>query len=173
MKVVKTCLIMVLGVFMVGVSVVIMIGWVYSPDRYESENRSNWPITQGKVINIEAKQDIDDDAPISTMFSTKNWFVIVSFVYEIEGVQYSGFQNWYESKAEAEKGKLKYSPGSVINVYYNPDSPGTSVIEPKKVAFMWVDYIWVLLLTGFLFLGSGMGTILVALNRFKNRNVTS
>jgi len=163
---------MILGIFMVGVSVVIIIGWAYGSDRYESENRSAWPITQGKVINIEAKQDIDDDAPISTMFSSKNWFLTASFVYKIEGVQYSGFQNWYESKTEAEKDKLKYPPGSIIDVYYNPDSPSSSLIEPSKVAFTWADYIWVLLLAGFLFLGSGIGAIFAALYRFKNRNVT-
>jgi hypothetical protein len=173
MKMVKACLLMILGIFMVGVFIAIIIGWAYSSDRYESENKSNWPITQGKVINIEAKQDIDDDTPISKMFSSEDWFVTASFVYEVEGVQYSGSQNWYESKTEAEKGILTYSPGSIINVYYNPDSPGTSVIEPTKVAFTWADYIWALLLVGFLFLGGGISVIFAALDRFKNRNITS
>jgi hypothetical protein len=140
MRTVKACLLMLLGILIVGIVVSGIIGVAFfSSGSYSRETRSQWPTVQGTVLGFEAGEDVGNDTPIYVLFSSKKWFVTVSFAYEVEGAHYLWGQSWYEPKAEAAKEKVKYSPGSIINVYYNPDKPDIAVVEPMKIAFAWTD----------------------------------
>jgi hypothetical protein len=171
MRLVKASLLMLLGIIIVVITIggIIAVAF-FSSGSYSRETRSQWPVVQSTILSFEAREDVGNDTPINVRFSSKDWFVQVSFTYEVSGVRYFGYQQWYESKAEAEKEKVYYLPGSVIDVHFNSDKPYIAVVEPTKIAFAWIDWWWVYLLSGLLFLGVGIGAILTSLDRFKTRN---
>ncbi|OGO25296.1 MAG: hypothetical protein A2144_04895 [Chloroflexi bacterium RBG_16_50_9] len=168
MRIVKVLLRLLLGIFLVGIGVMV-IGLLF----YETaDTGAQWPTAQGTIVSLHAWEEIDDDAPISVGFSSRDWFVTVSFEYEVNGVRYSWFQQWYESKAEAEKEQLKYSAGAIVTVHYHPEIPAIAVVEPTKHFLTWADLIFYLLFIIPL-IGGGVSGIILALhdllNGYKNR----
>jgi len=94
------------------------------------------------------------------MFTSRDWLVIVSFEYEVQDKRYSCYQQWYTSKAETQKELVKYSPGAIVPVYYDPNLPTFGVVEPEKRLFSIADLIFPILIIIPLL---GGGIILIAL----------
>ncbi len=165
MQLVKVLLGLLLGIFLLGIGVGI-IAWGF----FEfTDTRSEWPTVQGTITSSRAELDTSNDVPISTMFTFKQWLVSVSFKYEVNGVRYSWFQQWYESKAEAGKAQLKYSPGSIVTVYYHPETPTFAAVEPTKHLLTWADLIFYMLFIIPL-IGGGVIVIILALQGLSNQH---
>jgi hypothetical protein len=88
-----------------------------------SEKEPNW------VINIWFNQ-------------RPHWDLTVWFSYEVNGIRYTGKQQWYtvsNYKEKAQTERLYYLPGKIQNVYYAPSNPTRSLIEPAKLTIKMSD----------------------------------
>jgi len=96
-----------------------------------AKESANWPYVQGEVISseMEVRKETDDDGT-SVTYSAE-----VLFEYEVAGTVYSANRvsfGQYSSGAPGLARKIlnKYPAGTVVKVYYNPDDPEISVLEP-------------------------------------------
>ena len=118
----------ILGLVMIIISIAVFSKRLNNlRNRYES---SNWPYVNGKVITSEVKkywggQSSDPD----------DYCANVDYSYSVKGKMYSGntirFTGWcYISKNRAQRDVHLYPGGKNVLVYYDPDIPEVSVLEP-------------------------------------------
>jgi hypothetical protein len=90
--------------------------------------RSQWPTAQGTVTS--SRENYADD--LEPDQNAPAYYVTVEFTYEVDGVQYSGRQDWLGlGSGEAHK----YSPGTSITVYYDPEKREMQLLNQKKNRF--------------------------------------
>jgi len=126
-----------------------------------AKESANWPYVQGKVISseMEVRKETDDDGT-SVTYSAE-----VMFEYEVAGVLYSANRvsfGQYSSGAPGLARKIlsRYPAGKVVNVYYKPDAPEVSVLEPG-VTFS----TYLVLIGGLVFVFFG-GLFLFVVNKY-------
>ena len=92
----------------------------------------NWPTAQGRVIDSRVSTSVsyDDDGDRSTTYGAE-----ISYSYDIDGYEYRGnrrsFADYSSSnRRRAEKIIARFAPGVDVPVYYNPEDPEKSVLEP-------------------------------------------
>ena len=92
----------------------------------------NWPTAQGRVIDSRVSTSVsyDDDGDRSTTYGAE-----ISYSYDIDGYEYSGHRRSFSdfsssNRRRAEKIVARYAPGTNMPVYYRPDDPEESVLEP-------------------------------------------
>lgn len=92
----------------------------------------NWPTVQGKVVNSRVTTSVsrDSDGDLSTTYGAE-----IDYRYEVDGYEYSGdrrsFADYSSSnKRRAEKIVARFASGADVPVYYSPDDPQKSVLEP-------------------------------------------
>ncbi len=92
----------------------------------------NWPTAQGKVVSSRVTTNIsrDSDGDRSTTYGAE-----INYRYEVDGYEYSGdrrsFADYSSSnRRRAEKIIARFAPGAEVDVYYRPDDPEKSVLEP-------------------------------------------
>jgi uncharacterized protein DUF3592 len=86
-----------------------------------------WPTVSGKVQSSEIERRI-------TGLPMVLWRLALSYSYRVSGIWYRGdavqFGAKYVSSRELiETQAKKYAPHAAVTVHYDPDDPGTSVIE--------------------------------------------
>ena len=113
------------------------------------QNQAQWPVVQGKVVNIVRRGEDE---------------VSISFEYRVAGLPRSGVQEWKGTKPP--KGS-DYGPGSQVAVYYNPERPETAVIDPKKSWFPPVPDRIQTLITLLSLFGAFTGALLVAIKLYQ------
>jgi hypothetical protein len=99
---------------------------------YFSLASKNWPTTEGTVISQEYVTKREDSGWRGTRY-----FYQVSYTYSVEGVAYTsdnvrfGLQilSVFFSAIEQEDA-ARYPTGTKVSVYYHPQRPGVSVLEP-------------------------------------------
>ena len=137
----------------------------------EQHGRSEWPTVQGTVLSSEISIDVAE----ITVF----WGLAVSFFYEVEGVGYTGEQDWRATggEPEAEREKRNYAPGKAVTVYHNPVNPSSAVVEQKGLehwVYMVVAFGSLFGLAGVAVLCMGVGTVILGgvrrLRRLWDRN---
>lgn len=128
----------------------------------------NWPVAPGQVQSTRPQRDT------SSRKYNPTYHYAVTYRYEVEGTVYSNdryslgdgptaskrFQNQGEAIAAARK---DYPVGQAIDIYYDPAEPSSSVIKPG-VGFGTL----VPLVIGCIFLPSGMGLLLISMQRSVN-----
>jgi len=162
MKTLKLLLRLLLGIFLGGIGLWLLVWHVTET----TISRDIWPTAQGVIVSSDSSYE--REPPVSHLFSSHDWLVAVSFDYEIEGELFTWYQQWYESKAEAEKAKLKYSPGAKVTIYYNPKIPTVAVVEPEKRLLSTADLVFYMLFVA-PFLGGGMILIVEAARKLRTR----
>lgn len=91
----------------------------------------NWPTVPGRVLASRVTTSVSyDDGHRSTTYGAE-----VSYHFEVDGLEYTGdrrsFADYSSSSIRrAEKIVAKYMPGTEVTVYYRPDEPEESVLEP-------------------------------------------
>ena len=92
----------------------------------------NWPTAQGRVVDsrVSTSYSYDDDGDRSTTYGAE-----ISYRYDIDGSEYSGHRRTFSdfsssNRRRAEKIVAQYMPGTDVPVYYRPDDPEESVLEP-------------------------------------------
>ena len=111
----------------------------------------NWPTAPGKVVNSRVTRSVsqDSDGDRSTTYGAE-----INYRYEVDGYEYSGdrrsFADYSSSnRRRAEKIVLRFAPGTDVDVYYRPDDPEKSVLEPGinlvSVLFLLLPVIFVVI----------------------------
>jgi Protein of unknown function (DUF3592) len=88
----------------------------------------NWPTVSGKVADSKVTMHYDDEG--DRMYGS-----FVSYLYNVDGLAYNGDKRSFgdyssNNRQRAEKIVARYMPGTDVKVYYRPDDPEDSVLEP-------------------------------------------
>jgi len=120
-------------VFVVG-------GWLFykhvSQTIIDEANASkDWPTVQGMVSFSDIRSSISDG---DEMYS-----VDVEYNYTVQAENYSGNRitavtSSASSLSAVENDLSKYPEGEIVRVYYNPEAPGISMLEPGAGFFTYV-----------------------------------
>jgi hypothetical protein len=89
----------------------------------------NWTSVNAKVISSEVKRNQ------GTQYSLTDYCANVDYSYSVKGKDYSGytirFTGWcYLSRVRAQRDVDLYPIGEDVLVYFDPDIPEDSVLEP-------------------------------------------
>jgi hypothetical protein len=107
-----------LAVALIAVSVCGNLFWIDHIWR-NYDTKAQWPTTQGVVNSFSEYLDFEYD---EIRFSSE-------FAYEIGGLRYTADQFWIVGRFSAAN-TPRYNTGEIVTVYYNPEKPDTSVINP-------------------------------------------
>lgn len=103
----------------------------------------NWPNTEGTVIESRLEQ-------VRTTGGTTSEKIIGHFFYEysVDGDQYSSSRlNFFSISGDPVTAAKNHEPGQAVTVYYDPDNPDKSVLEPGLPGvFVWLAFGFGLLL---------------------------
>jgi hypothetical protein len=88
----------------------------------------SWPTAPGEVIASHIRSDIDDD-------HYEHFYVTVRYNYRVSSQNYSGDSippgiQTYSDKEEAQEVTARYPDGISFEVFYSPENPGNSLLEP-------------------------------------------
>lgn len=143
--------------------VFIIGGWLFykhvSQTIIDEANASeSWPIAQGVVNFSNIETSISD--------GDEMYCIDLLYVYTVQGENYKGnristVSVSTSSLSEVEKEIAKYPVGEFVSVYYNPDAPNISMLEPGAGIFTYVITYGPLLfcLVGILILLQALGRI--------------
>jgi hypothetical protein len=91
---------------------------------------ARWPIAEGRVTGGKI-EIIERSRGKSAILYDQEYRPIVTYAYEVAGAKCSNDIPALsrKSRGEAEEALRSYPVGAPLRVYYDPDDPGTSVLE--------------------------------------------
>ena len=91
-----------------------------------------WPITQGRVTKSEHGSDYYDPSGGRGEYGYILYYARISYRYTVGSKTYEGevYIEVMNSSARVDRFSEKYPERSQINVYYNPENPALSIVEP-------------------------------------------
>jgi hypothetical protein len=91
---------------------------------------ARWPIIEGRVTDGRIEV-VEVPRGKSAILHDEKYLPAVTYAYEVAGTTYSNDRPSYrlDRREEAEGELLAYPVGAPLRVYYDPDDPGTSVLE--------------------------------------------
>jgi hypothetical protein len=120
-----------------------------------------WPSRQGMVMTSAASRRV-------SLLQRSYWVADICGIYLDNGVgfcvsriRYGGFR-FDEGEAESRDAVAKYRIGSQVNVYYAPDDPTTTILEPHGPWFI-MAFAW----------GLGIGLIILPVLIYKARRTSA
>jgi hypothetical protein len=141
---------MVAYLVVIAISVVILIK--FGVDILKGYKSRSWPTASGTVLDseMEAHQSRDEDGDIRTTYGAT-----IQYKYIVDGQEFQGNRRTFSnvrtsSVRNTEKILERYPPGSSVDVFYDPDDPSSSVLEPGVGAS---TYILLAVAIGFLVFG--------------------
>ena len=121
-------------------AVFILGGWLFykniSESIIEEANVSkSWPSVQGKVTFADIKTSLSD--------GTKMYSLNLKYLYSVNGQSYTGtrisaINSSSSYKTRVKKDLKKYTVNTMVQVYYNPDFPSISMLEPGWSLFTYL-----------------------------------
>ena len=86
----------------------------------------DWPAVEGQIVSSQVTFDGDWEDPM--------WNAQVCYVYSVNGISYSSRKvaagsGTYGSDHSAQEVVDRYPQDSTVNVFYDPNSPSTAVLE--------------------------------------------
>ncbi|BAX79631.1 DUF3592 domain-containing protein [Labilibaculum antarcticum] len=101
----------------------------------EAEASKSWPTVEGIVTSADINTHISD--------GTKMYASDINYTYTVEGKIYFGnristVDGSSSSASDAKKDMQKYSEGSMVMVYYDPELPDASLLEPGSSFFTYM-----------------------------------
>ena len=120
--------------FILSSIILIAIG---SINIYKAYKTTNWPSTQGRITSSEitTRSDTYRDSTTNRLSEETYYNAHITYEYEINGIIYSNDDvkvggtigttsiNW------ARETLNQYPKDKIVNIYYNPEDPGQSVLE--------------------------------------------
>jgi hypothetical protein len=117
-----------------------MVGFIYTVRLgIETRAQSNWPTVEGSVIKAEfekviTRQAIGDGSTSETR-EEAHWLPHFEYAYEVNGQKYiatriSTFDSTCDNEREVMDLRRLISRNQTIVVYYDPENPAFSVINP-------------------------------------------
>lgn len=91
---------------------------------------ARWPVADGRVTGGKIEIIEVPRGKSAIMYDTK-YLPVVTYAYEVAGTKCSNDipATRLESRAEAEEVLRSYPAGAPLRVYYDPDDPGTAVLQ--------------------------------------------
>lgn len=134
----------------------------------EGNASSSWPTAEGKVAGIWVQRDTSDEG-------TRTYTYEVTYNYTVQGLPYTAdrfslgsgptasrrFNEEEDARAEARE---KYPIGSLVLVSYDPEDPGSAVLQPGAD---WGTYVPLIL--GLFFLVGGVAFIYLIVKHNRGR----
>ncbi len=120
----------------------------------EGMNALSWPTVQGRIIMSKS-----DEMRTSKDIRVARLCMRLDYLYMVDGVIYEGHRvsvGWqcFGSESRIKALLKRYRPNTVVTVYYNPEMPQRSLLEPGldwTVFFLWgvslttLSLVWPLL----------------------------
>ena len=130
----------------IGVGVGWFIGWPTLQDAKASES---WPSVKGKVIESELVRSRNKD-------NKSSYSADVIYEFTVDGEEFEGDNVWFgqygsSNRSEMQKIVTEYPVGKEVDVYYKPDDPNESVLQPGAFTSSYM-----LLIFGGIFAGVGL-----------------
>ena len=101
---------------------------------------SSWPSTGGTILQsaIDSIQSVDDDGTSSTTYGLR-----LQYAYNIGGQAYEGTRRTFtetrtSSHRQMQKLLDRFPQGGAVTVFYDPDDPGSCVLEPGVGTYMYL-----------------------------------
>ena len=111
----------------------------YFRGRAQGMASARWPTATGKVVNssvIEETINKADDDNKGTIRTTTRYYVDFRYSYQVGGRDFVGAaRNWawkpvFGRRDLADKEAAVYASGQMVVVHYDPEQPGSAVLEP-------------------------------------------
>ena|SRR6267378_1977460 len=101
-----------------------------------------WPTVPGRIVSAT----LEDGPPIGRPIPVASHRAIVTYSYEVAGEEQVSHRVFFDDQLfrtgdDARDRVRKYEPGSVVQVFYDPQSPSNAVLEPYAYAFEAVKWI--------------------------------
>lgn len=101
----------------------------------EAEASKSWPTAEGIVTHADINTHLSD--------GTSMYAADIKYTYVVDGKTYSGnristLDGSSSSASEAKKDIQKYSEGSSVTVYYDPEVPAASLLESGSGFFTYM-----------------------------------
>jgi len=113
-----------------GISAVILIK--FGSDILKTQKSRSWPTASGTILDssMEAHHNRDEDGDIKTTYGAS-----IQYKYLVDGQEFQGNRRTFtnvrtSSVRNTEKILERYPLGSSVDVFYDPDDPSSSVLEP-------------------------------------------
>jgi Protein of unknown function (DUF3592) len=142
--------------FILGLFLIVTIPF----EMIQMARAERWPSRQGLITTSFASRRVG-------FLMRSYWAADICGIYLdnrvgfcISRIRYGGFR-FDEGEAESRAAVAKYRVGSQINVYYAPDDPTTTILEPHGPWFI-MAFTW----------GLGIGLMLIPILVFKSRRVS-
>ena len=130
-------------------SVGIGVGWfIGKPILDEAKASADWPSVKGKIIDSQLVRSRDKDGKSS-------YSADVIFKYTVDNEEYEGDNVWFGqyggNRSTMQKIVKQYPKGKEVDVFYMPDDPNESVLQPGAFTSSYM-----VLVIGMIFAGVGV-----------------
>ena len=95
-----------------------------------SQMSNRWPSVQGQIVSSHVRINSDEDG-VSYFPEIRFKYVVDDHLYTSDTVNFGQYGNSNESRVQ--KIVNQYERGKEVLVYYDPDQPLTSVLEPGVI----------------------------------------
>ena len=117
---------LVLGVIFAGAGIATC--YFSKPTLDDAKASADWPNVQGKVTRSKVIGRKNSKGK-------RNYSAAIDYQYEVDGKKYSGDTVWFgqstsRRKTSAQKLVAQFPSGQKVDVYYDPEVPGVSVLLP-------------------------------------------
>jgi hypothetical protein len=131
-------LLLFIGVLVLIVGGLLANAWIR--DRSLGKQSVNWPTANGVVTEASVRT--------SSSRRSVSYSPYVRYEYSVEGRPYwnSQIQFWGEAYRDRKDATPKYVVGEEVRVFYRPNAPQTSVLEPGDSGVHWLAAILAVLL---------------------------
>jgi hypothetical protein len=107
---------------------------VYSIISHDSAGRNSlsWPTTTGKILKTKIYERTDTVVVVGST----DYYVYVKYVYSVDGKEYTSSKVRFTEPSsfmdlkDAQRERAKFPVNKEVDVYYNPDNPESSCLEP-------------------------------------------
>ncbi len=119
----------IFGALLMGLGALGIGRWVF--DLWRSHRSLRWPQVKGKILASELIEDPNVD-----LHSITHYSLDIAYEYEVGGVRYKSERVSFEgrimssTKLRVERVEAGYPTKAEVLVYFDPDNPAFSVLEP-------------------------------------------
>ncbi len=101
----------------------------------EANSSKDWPTVQGMVSSSDIRSSISD--------GDKMYSIELLYAYTVRGENYTGdrvsaVSTSTSSLSDVDEDLSKYPEGGLVTVYYNPEVPSISMLEPGADFFTYI-----------------------------------
>ncbi len=121
---------MFVGIFVLLLGV--LLGWLGWRNRQKVKASMSWPSVNGQMVasKVQRKVDVGDEDSGTTI----SYSLLVIYDYQVAGKSYQGTQFSFQDKSFNSEAKAvallaSFQAGNPVEVFYDPASPGSAVLE--------------------------------------------